>query len=97
MVVSFLAEAALLGLLTMLLEASSRCSRFLGCVPSQRMGAISAALILGIPFLGLAVGIVAGALPAYAATKVQPLELPAITAQRRRAVPGSPDLPEHRP
>lgn len=75
MAVSFLAEAALLGALGAL------GGFILGVLGSWVVCLLNGwalslpPLILGIPFLGLAVGIVAGALPAYAATKVQPLEL----------------------
>lgn len=73
--VSFLAEAALLGALGAL------GGFILGILGSWVVCLLNGwalslpPLILGIPFLGLGVGIVAGALPAYAATKVQPLEL----------------------
>ena len=73
--VSFLAEAALLGTLGAL------GGFILGVLGSWVVCLLNGwalslpPLILGIPFLGLGVGIVAGALPAYAATKVQPLEL----------------------
>lgn len=73
--VSFLAEAALLGALGAL------GGFILGILGSWVVCLLNGwvlslpPLILGIPFLGLAVGIVVGALPAYAATKVQPLEL----------------------